>query len=144
MGTAVGTLSCLLLLRHQALTPGGMHVCVFGTPFGQVQLVRIQMRVPEYGWTTQKVFHLLNAVVSSTRAVAFFFIKSLTTALPHPLVLRLFLYDLPGAPFRPGNVLWALFLCFGGTKLRSNFLMDHASGDPPLVLSAAVHPHAQT
>ena len=24
------------------------------------QLVRIQVRVPEYGWTTQKVFHLLN------------------------------------------------------------------------------------
>jgi hypothetical protein len=25
-----------------------------------VQLARIQLRVPEYGWTTQKVFHLLN------------------------------------------------------------------------------------
>ena len=31
---------------------------------GQVQLVRIQMRVPEYGWTTQKVFHLMNFVVN--------------------------------------------------------------------------------
>jgi len=30
-----------------------------------VQLVRIQLRVPEYGWTTQKVFHLLNALVCS-------------------------------------------------------------------------------
>lgn len=29
-----------------------------------VQLVRIQLRVPEYGWTTQKVFHLLNFLCS--------------------------------------------------------------------------------
>ncbi|CAH2078337.1 unnamed protein product [Thlaspi arvense] len=36
-----------------------------------VQLVRIQMRVPEYGWTTQKVFHLMNFVVNGVRAVLF-------------------------------------------------------------------------
>lgn len=30
----------------------------------QVQLIRIQVRVPEYGWTTQKVFHLLNVLVN--------------------------------------------------------------------------------
>lgn len=30
----------------------------------QVQLIRIQMRVPEYGWTTQKVFHFLNFLVN--------------------------------------------------------------------------------
>nr|GMD65521.1 tobamovirus multiplication protein 3 [Ipomoea batatas]GMD67718.1 tobamovirus multiplication protein 3 [Ipomoea batatas] len=29
-----------------------------------VQLIRIQMRVPEYGWTTQKVFHFLNFLVN--------------------------------------------------------------------------------
>ncbi|XP_028084318.1 putative leucine-rich repeat receptor-like serine/threonine-protein kinase At3g53590 [Camellia sinensis] len=29
-----------------------------------VQLVRIQLRVLEYGWTTQKVFHFLNFVVN--------------------------------------------------------------------------------
>ncbi|PPR92749.1 hypothetical protein GOBAR_AA27932 [Gossypium barbadense] len=28
-----------------------------------VQLIRIQMRVPEYGWTTQKVFHFLNFLI---------------------------------------------------------------------------------
>ena len=27
-----------------------------------VQLIRIQLRLPEYGWTTQKVFHLLNVM----------------------------------------------------------------------------------
>ena len=36
-----------------------------------VQLVRIQRRVPENGWTTQKVFHLLNAFVCILRCVVF-------------------------------------------------------------------------
>ncbi|KVH97560.1 protein of unknown function DUF1084 [Cynara cardunculus var. scolymus] len=29
-----------------------------------VQLIRIQQRVPEYGWTTQKVFHFLNFLIA--------------------------------------------------------------------------------
>ncbi|CAA2961490.1 tobamovirus multiplication 1 [Olea europaea subsp. europaea] len=29
-----------------------------------IQLIRIELRVPEYGWTTQKVFHLLNFIVN--------------------------------------------------------------------------------
>lgn len=33
--------------------------------FPQVQLARIQLRVPEFGWTTQKVFHLLNFTVAA-------------------------------------------------------------------------------
>lgn len=36
-----------------------------------MQLIRIQMRVPEYGWTTQKVFHLLNFLVASLRLGVF-------------------------------------------------------------------------
>lgn len=32
-----------------------------------MQLVRIQLRVPEYGWTTQKVFHLMNFVVNGCK-----------------------------------------------------------------------------
>ena len=36
-----------------------------------VQLLRIQRRVPEYGWTTQKVFHLLNAFVCLLRCIVF-------------------------------------------------------------------------
>ncbi|QCD79726.1 hypothetical protein DEO72_LG2g40 [Vigna unguiculata] len=35
------------------------------------QLVRIEVRVPEYGWTTQKIFHLMNFVVNGVRAVVF-------------------------------------------------------------------------
>jgi hypothetical protein len=27
-------------------------------------LIRIECRVPEYGWTTQKVFHFLNFLVN--------------------------------------------------------------------------------
>ncbi|XP_010500312.1 PREDICTED: protein TOM THREE HOMOLOG 1-like [Camelina sativa] len=37
------------------------------------QLVRIQLRVPEYGWTTQKVFHFLNFLVNGVRALVFVF-----------------------------------------------------------------------
>lgn len=36
-----------------------------------IQLIRIQRRVPEYGWTTQKVFHLLNAFVCVLRCMVF-------------------------------------------------------------------------
>jgi hypothetical protein len=61
----------------------------------QVQLVRIQLRVPEYGWTTQKVFHLLNALVCALRCGSFAFRPQMDAL--HPDVLRLVLYDLPGA-----------------------------------------------
>lgn len=33
----------------------------------QVQLIRIQLRVPEHGWTTQKVFHLMNFIVNGCK-----------------------------------------------------------------------------
>eukprot|EP00210_Caulerpa_lentillifera_P005310 g5073.t1 len=36
-----------------------------------IQLIRIQMRVPDFGWTTQKVFHLLNFIVCLLRALTF-------------------------------------------------------------------------
>ncbi|KHN03207.1 hypothetical protein glysoja_049571 [Glycine soja] len=36
-----------------------------------IQLVRIEVRVPEYGWTTQKIFHLMNFIVNGVRAVVF-------------------------------------------------------------------------
>ncbi|KAL5655271.1 hypothetical protein ACJX0J_034590, partial [Zea mays] len=36
-----------------------------------VQLIRIECRVPEYGWTTQKVFHFLNFLVNGVRSVVF-------------------------------------------------------------------------
>jgi hypothetical protein len=38
-----------------------------------IQLIRISQRVPQYGWTTQKVFHLLNLFVCVLRAIAMAF-----------------------------------------------------------------------
>lgn len=40
-----------------------------------IQLVRIQLRVPEYGWTTQKVFHFLNFLQNAFRASVFIFMR---------------------------------------------------------------------
>lgn len=56
--------------------------------------MRIQLRVPEYGWTTQKVFHLLNALVCSLRCGSFLFRVQMEQL--HPDALRLVLFDLPG------------------------------------------------
>lgn len=64
------------------------HTCL------QIQLLRIQLRVPEYGWTTQKVFHLLNCLVCGLRAGTFLFREQMQTL--HPDALRLVLFDLPG------------------------------------------------
>ncbi|GLT72084.1 hypothetical protein SLA2020_440460 [Shorea laevis] len=47
-----------------------------------VQLLRIHLRVPEYGWTTQKVFHLMNFVVNGLRAVLFGLYKSVFLIRP--------------------------------------------------------------
>ena len=49
-----------------------------------VQLGRIQMRVPEYGWTTQKVFHLLNFLVASLRLGVFAFWDKVAPPPPSP------------------------------------------------------------
>lgn len=43
-------------MKGQSLTGGAFLV--------QIQLIRIELRVPEYGWTTQKVFHLMNFIVN--------------------------------------------------------------------------------
>ncbi|KIZ07538.1 hypothetical protein MNEG_0427 [Monoraphidium neglectum] len=80
------------------------HVC---SCIRQVQLVRIQLRVPEYGWTTQKVFHLLNGLVSGLRCASFL-ARPQMDAL-HPDVLRLVLYDLPGLLFFSTYTLLVLF-----------------------------------
>ncbi|CAL9106492.1 unnamed protein product [Musa acuminata var. zebrina] len=71
------------------------------------QLIRIQLRVPEYGWTTQKLFHLMNVVVNGLRAVLFglyhdvFLIKS--------KALEMALLDLPGLLFFSTYTLLVLF-----------------------------------
>jgi hypothetical protein len=72
----------------------------------QVQIIRIQIRVPEYGWTTQKVFHLLNLLVSGLRATVFAFREPVQglSALPRTILL-----DLPGLLFFSTYTLLVLF-----------------------------------
>lgn len=91
--------------------------------FVQVQLVRIQLRVPEYGWTTQKVFHLLNALVCSLRCGSFLFRGQMQQL--HPDAVRLVLFDLPG--------MWQPSVAAVGTDRHS------APEPPPMQLVRAVH-----
>lgn len=72
-----------------------------------IQLVRIELRVPEYGWTTQKVFHLMNFVVNGVRAIVFGFHKQVFNL--HPKVLIYVLLDLPGILFFTTYTLLVLF-----------------------------------
>ncbi|KAM7265966.1 hypothetical protein ACFE04_003649 [Oxalis oulophora] len=72
-----------------------------------IQLIRIEMRVPEYGWTTQKVFHLLNFIVMGVRAVVFGFHHQVF--LIHPKVILSVLLDLPGLLFFSTYTLLVLF-----------------------------------
>ncbi|MBA0815712.1 hypothetical protein Gohar_000466 [Gossypium harknessii] len=72
-----------------------------------VQLCRIQQRVPEYGWTTQKVFHLMNFVVNGLRAVLFGFYK--TVFLVKSKALEMVLLDLPNLLFFSTYMLLVLF-----------------------------------
>mmetsp|Transcript_20522 Transcript_20522/g.61775 ORF Transcript_20522/g.61775 Transcript_20522/m.61775 type:complete len:303 (-) Transcript_20522:474-1382(-) len=72
-----------------------------------VQLARIQMRVPEYGWTTQKVFHLLNFLVASLRLGVFAFWAKVSHA--HEPVIQAVLLDLPGLLFFSTYTLLVLF-----------------------------------
>ncbi|ONK65490.1 uncharacterized protein A4U43_C07F37640 [Asparagus officinalis] len=72
-----------------------------------IQLIRIQLRVPEYGWTTQKVFHLMNFIVNGVRAVVFGFYADVF--LFRPKVLTLVLLDLPGILFFSTYTLLVLF-----------------------------------
>ncbi|KAM0049072.1 hypothetical protein Hdeb2414_s0008g00281641 [Helianthus debilis subsp. tardiflorus] len=62
-----------------------------------IQLIRIQIRMPEYGWTTQKVFHLMHFIVYGVRAIAFgFHIQVLHL---HPKVCVWVLLEVPGLLF---------------------------------------------
>ncbi|KAF8410714.1 hypothetical protein HHK36_003251 [Tetracentron sinense] len=72
-----------------------------------IQLIRIELRVPEYGWTTQKVFHLMNFIVNGVRAVEFGF--HLQVFLLKPKVYTLFLLDLPVLLFFSTYTLLVLF-----------------------------------
>ncbi|KAK8946734.1 hypothetical protein KSP39_PZI006953 [Platanthera zijinensis] len=72
-----------------------------------IQLIRIQIRAPELGWTTQKVFHLMNFVVNGARAIIFGFHAQVF--LLRPKVFSLVLLDLPGLLFFSTYTLLVLF-----------------------------------
>ncbi|CAO2815513.1 unnamed protein product [Amaranthus hypochondriacus] len=72
-----------------------------------VQIVRIQRRVPEYGWTTQKAFHLMNFIVNGLRAILFGFYKKVFRI--RPLAVEIMLLDLPGLLFFSTYTLLVLF-----------------------------------
>ncbi|GLT52610.1 hypothetical protein SLA2020_259410 [Shorea laevis] len=72
-----------------------------------IQLIRIELRVPEYGWTTQKVFHLMNFIVNGVRAIVFGFHRQVFQL--HPKVLMYVLLDLPGLLFFTTYTLLVLF-----------------------------------
>ncbi|RVW58088.1 Tobamovirus multiplication protein 1 [Vitis vinifera] len=82
-----------------------------------VQLFRIQFRVPEYGWTTQKVFHLMNFIVNGCKGC----LSSVLLFEGNPLgfyrsvflikskALEMVLLDLPGLLFFSTYTLLVLF-----------------------------------
>ncbi|XP_021719681.1 tobamovirus multiplication protein 1-like [Chenopodium quinoa] len=72
-----------------------------------VQLIRIELRVPEYRWTLQKVFHLMNFIVNGVRAIVFGLHKQVFILSPR--VLMLVLLDLPGLLFFSTYTLLVLF-----------------------------------
>ncbi|XP_010935434.1 tobamovirus multiplication protein 3 [Elaeis guineensis] len=72
-----------------------------------IQLVRIECRVPEYGWTTQKVFHFLNFLVNGVRSVVFVFRRSVQQLKPE--IIQHILLDLPGLAFFTTYALLVLF-----------------------------------
>ncbi|XP_065870544.1 protein TOM THREE HOMOLOG 1-like [Euphorbia lathyris] len=72
-----------------------------------VQLVRIQVRVPEYGWTTQKVFHFLNFLVNGVRCIVFIFRRNIESI--NPPILQHILIDLPSLAFFTTYALLVLF-----------------------------------
>nr|ABJ15786.1 unknown [Brassica rapa] len=72
-----------------------------------IQLIRIQLRVPEYGWMTQKVFHFLNFVVNGVRALVFVFRRDARNMQPE--ILQHILLDIPSLAFFTTYALLVLF-----------------------------------
>lgn len=72
-----------------------------------IQLIRIEVRVPEYGWTTQKVFHLMNFIVNGVRAIVFGFHMQVFN-----LALKVWIWvllEVPGLLFFSTYTLLVLF-----------------------------------
>ncbi|KAE8734583.1 Tobamovirus multiplication protein 3 [Hibiscus syriacus] len=72
-----------------------------------VQLIRIHLRVPEFSWTTQKVFHLLNFLVNGVRGLVFVFRRNVQGL--HPEIVQHILLDMPSLAFFTTYALLVLF-----------------------------------
>ncbi|XP_040377324.1 tobamovirus multiplication protein 3-like [Oryza brachyantha] len=72
-----------------------------------IQVVRIRYRVPEYGWTTQKVFQLLNFIVNGARCSIFAFRRQVQQV--NPEIFQHVILDLPGLAFFTTYAMLALF-----------------------------------
>ncbi|PUZ77086.1 hypothetical protein GQ55_1G342200 [Panicum hallii var. hallii] len=72
-----------------------------------IQVARIQRRVPEYGWTIQKVFQFLNFVVNGARCSIFAFRRLVQQV--NPPILQHVILDLPGLAFFTTYAVLALF-----------------------------------
>ncbi|CAH1414981.1 unnamed protein product [Lactuca virosa] len=72
-----------------------------------MQLIRIQQRVPEYGWTTQKVFHFLCFQVNAVRCLIFTFRRDIQHLKPE--IVQHILLDVPSLAFFTTFALLVLF-----------------------------------
>lgn len=72
-----------------------------------IQVARIQHRVPEYGWTTQKVFQFLNFLVNGARCSIFAFRRQVQQM--NPQIFQHVILDLPGLAFFTTYAMLALF-----------------------------------
>ncbi|KAE8668997.1 Tobamovirus multiplication protein 3 [Hibiscus syriacus] len=72
-----------------------------------VQLILIHLRVPEFGWTTQKVFHLLNFLLNGVRGLVFVFRWNVQGL--HPEIVQHILLDMPSLAFFTTYALLVLF-----------------------------------
>ncbi|XP_028552305.1 tobamovirus multiplication protein 3-like, partial [Dendrobium catenatum] len=62
-----------------------------------IQYIRIEYRVPEFGWTTQKVFLLLNFLVNGVRSIVFACRRSVQKISPE--IFQHMLLDMPALAF---------------------------------------------
>lgn len=72
-----------------------------------VRLVLIQLRVPKRGWTTQKLFHVLNFLVNGVRCLVFVFRRNIQSIRPE--IVQHVLLDMPSLFFFTTYALLALF-----------------------------------
>ncbi|XP_042501889.1 tobamovirus multiplication protein 3-like [Macadamia integrifolia] len=72
-----------------------------------IQLIRIELRVPEYGWTTQKVFHFLNFLVNAVRSLVFAIRRNVQRIKPE--IFQTVLLDMPSLAFFTTYALLVLF-----------------------------------